>query len=354
MPDVAIVRTPGTTADGDELSLWALGIVLLRHRLLIAGLALLGGGLAFALARSKPLVYASTATFIPQASQTQMSGIAALAASQFGVTLPSSNAGNWGPSTYLELLRSRELLDPITRDTVVVAERGNRAIPVIELLEVKAPSEGLRVEAAAGRLRGMIVASESKTVGGVKVRVSTPWPSVSLWLTNRVLRGVNQFNIQTRKSQSVEEIQFVTAQAVEAERALGVAEYRLQSFLQGNREFSSPQLTFERDRLQRDVSLRRELQMSWLKSREDARVRAVRENPVITVFESPRLALHPESRHALLHAVLGIIVGGTIGVILAFLSHVLRAARRANGADARHFFDLMEQSKPRFLRRAAR
>jgi uncharacterized protein involved in exopolysaccharide biosynthesis len=354
MPDVAIVRSPGTAAEGDELSLWALAIVLLRHRVLIGVLALLGGVLAFVFARSKPMVYASSATFIPQATQSSMSGIAMLAASQFGVSMPSSNAGNWGPPTYLELLRSRELLDPIADDTVVVAERGNRAIPVLDLLQVKAPTQALRVEAAVGQLRGMIVASEAKTLGGVKLRISTPWPSVSLWLTNRVLRGVNQFNIQTRKSQSVEELQFVTAQAVEADRALAVAENRLQNFLQGNREFVSPQLTFERDRLQREVSLRRELQMSWLKNREDARVRAVRENPVITVFESPRLALHPESRHAVRSAVLGFIVGGTIAVLLAFLSHLLTAARRANGADARYFFDLMEQSKPRFLRRAAR
>jgi hypothetical protein len=354
MPEVAIVRSPGTAPEGDELSLWALGIVLLRRRVMIATLALLGGAVAFAMSRAKPVVYASTATFIPQATQTPMSGIAALAASQFGVSMPSTSAGNWGPPTYLELLRSRELLDPIVHDTVVVAERGNRAIPMMELLEVKGPSAALREEAAVGRLRGMIVASEAKTVGGVKVRVSTPWPSVSLWLANRVMRGVNQFNIQTRKSQSVEELQFVTAQAVEAERALGVAENRLQSFLQGNREFISPQLTFERDRLQREVGLRRELQLSWLKNREDARVRAVRENPVITVFESARLPLHPESRHAARNAVLGIIVGGTLAVMLAFLSHLLSTARRASGTDARHFFDLVEQSKPRFLRRAAR
>jgi uncharacterized protein involved in exopolysaccharide biosynthesis len=352
MPEVAIVRAPAVV-EGGELSVWALASVFLRHRILIAALAILGGIVAFTFALSQPRVYASSATFIPQSNPSALAGVA-LAASQLGISIPSGNAGSWGPPMYLELLRSRELLEPILRDTVVVAEMGNRAVPVAELLKVPAPTAALRTEASVARLRSMIVASDAKTLGGVKVRITSAWPSVSFWLTNRVVRGVNDFNIQTRKSQSVEELRFVTSQAVEAESALRAAESRLLGFLQSNRMTVSPQLTFERDRLQREVALRQDLQTSWLKSREDARIRAVRESPVITVFESPRVAASPEPRHAVRNAALGTIIGGTLAVLLALLWDLLGAARRSDDADARGFFDLVEQAKPRFLQRKAR
>ena len=352
MADVAIVRT-SSAGRREELSLWALAVVLLRHRILIGALAIAGGVIGYVVARAKPLSYSSSATFIPEANQSQVSGLA-LAASQFGITLPTGGNGTWGPPMYLELIRSRELLEPILDDTVVVRERGNVAIPIARLLPAKASTPAKEEEQRINLLRSMIAPSEAKTIGGVQVRVTTPWPSVSLWLTNRVVQAVNDFNIQTRKSQSIEELQFVTAQEEQAERALRAAENNLQSFLQSNRVFASPQLTFERDRLQREVDLRQELQTSWLKSREDARIRAVRETPVITVFEHPRLPLSPEPRYGALHAVLGFIVGGTLGILVALLVHVLGTARDSGDEDAQRFFALVEQSTPRFLRRVER
>jgi uncharacterized protein involved in exopolysaccharide biosynthesis len=239
----------------DELSLWALGSVLLRSRRLIVIVTILCGVAAFMWAHTRPLRFASVATFIPQAAEGGgLSGMAA-AASQFGFSLPVAR-GTWGPGMYLELLQSRELLEPMLQDTVVVAERGNRPMLVSDLFPVPAQTPGLEHEGRIRALSATINATEAKAVGGVRVQVTTPWPSVSYALANRVIQRVNDFNLQTRKSQSQEELKFATSQAVDAERALRDAESRLQDFLQANRSFTSPQLTFERDRLQRDVSMK--------------------------------------------------------------------------------------------------
>jgi uncharacterized protein involved in exopolysaccharide biosynthesis len=336
----------------EEISLLALGSVFLRHRMLIAAFALLGAVVAFLFAITGPKVYVSTVTFIPQASQQPTSGLA-LAASQLGIVVPSAN-GAWRPSMYIELLGSRELLEPIARDTLTVAEQRNRRFTVVDLLKIKAPNRGLQTEFAIKQLRSMIVPTEVKTLGGVRVKVATAWPSVSLALANRVVKGINDFNIKTRRSEAGEELRFVEEQAVEAESALRSAEDRLQAFLQSNRVIGSPELSFERDRLQRAVSLRQELQTSWLKSREDARIREVRDIPVITVFEAPRLPLLREPRKSAQKAILGGIVGGILGVLIAFISQMGAAARREHGEDARQFFDLVEEAKPKFLRKVAR
>jgi tyrosine-protein kinase Etk/Wzc len=201
-------------------------------------------------------------------------------------------------------------------------------------------------------LRGVVSAGEVKTLGAVRVDVTTKWPSVSLQLTERLVRGVNQFNQQTRKSQASAERQFVEAQAAEAERALRAAEDRLQEFLQRNREVSgSPQLAFERDRLQREVSLRQQVYTSLLQNREEARIREVRDLPVTTMIEEPKLPVVGEPRRTVMRIVLGGIAGALFAVVAAFVNFGLSIARKQPGDDVREFFALVESATPRYLRR---
>lgn len=342
--------TPAPVLQGsDQLSLLALGAVLLRRRWMIAGLAILGAVVSIAVALAAPRVYVASATFIPQASQ-PASGLS-LAASQFGITIPSSGGATWGPGTYIELLRSRELYEPMVRETLFVRPGSSSKVTIVELFNLQGDNEAVKADAAANILRGMVTPIEVKSIGGVRVKATSPSPEMALTIANRVVAGVNEFNLKTRKSQAAEELRFTQAQAVEAERLLRDAENRLQSFLQANRVIQSPQLTFERERLQREVMLRQELHMSYQKAREEARVRQVRETPVITVFETPRLPLYPEPRNLALKAVLGAIVGGTLAVLLAFAAHLFTRARDDSADDARQFFELLDSSKPKFMRR---
>jgi hypothetical protein len=256
---------------------------------------------------------------------------------------------------YVQLIQSRALLEPIALDTFVVAEEGGRQVTFIDLLQIKAPTRERAVTAAVGALNGMIAASEEKKIGGVTVSVKTKWPSVSLALANRLVQRINQFNLETRKSQAAAERQFVEAQAVESERALRDAEDRLQGFLQANRDIGgSPGLGFERDRLQREVLRRNQLYTSWLQSREEARIREIRDTPVITVIENPRLAFIGEPRKSVLKAILGGIAGALFGVLFAFLADALAGARRSEREDAQEFFQLVEKATPKVLKRKAR
>jgi uncharacterized protein involved in exopolysaccharide biosynthesis len=343
----------GSTADSEGLSLLGLANVVLRRRRLIISLGVAGVVLGLVLGLTSPRQYSAGATFIPQGSETSggNSGLA-MAASQFGIRLASGGGGTWGPPVYVELLRSRALLEPIARDTLVVAEEGGRRAAVADVLGIKGSTPREREEYTIRALQGITTAIEVKPLNAVRLTVISRWPSVSVALAERLVEGVNKFNLETRKSQAAAERQFVETQATEAGAALRDAEDQLQAFLQRNRDISgSPALAFERDRLQREVSRRQEVYTSLLQSREEAKIREVRELPVITLLERPTLPVVGEPRKTLLKALTGGIAAAVLGVAIAFIAHAMAGAKREPGDEAREFFELIDAARPRFLRR---
>jgi uncharacterized protein involved in exopolysaccharide biosynthesis len=351
MTDLSLDRE---TAPGDqEVSLLALASVFLRWRKLILVLAGAGAAIGLLTALLSARVYTSGATFFPQVSEANVSGLAA-AASQFGLRLPPSGGG-WGPPVYVELLKSRALLEPIARDTIVVAEQGGRRVALVELLKIKGRSQAMRLDRGVRALRSVVKPREARALGAVEFTVTTKWPSVSLAIAQRLVSGVNQFNLETRKSQASAERQFAQTQATEAEGALRVAEDRLQSFLQANRVIApSSEVSVQRDRLQREVVLRQQIYTTLLQNREEAKLREVRDTPVITVLEEPRLPPMADRRGTVKKAFLGGLLGGVMGILIAFLMHALIGARQAPTEEAREFFSLVDQATPRFLKRVRR
>jgi len=209
-------------------------------------------------------IWVSAATFIPQGSDAGASGIA-LAASQLG-----------------------------------------RRIAVLDLVRADAPSQAQRLDLAVRELSGFVVANEDKKIGTVRLTVKTKWPSVSLGLADRLLLGVKEFNLKTRKSQATSERQFVESRAGEAQLALRSAEDRLQVHVQQNRVIAnSPELVLQRDRLQREVQLRLQVFTSLLMNREEAKIREVRDTAVITVLEAPGLPVVGEARKSVQKGVFG-------------------------------------------------
>ena len=338
-------------ADSEEPSVLALANVVVRRRRLITTLGLLGAALGLTLGLTSTRVYQSNATFIAQGPDANASSGLAFAASQFGVRIPTTS-GAWGPPIYVELLQSRALLEPIALDTFIVAEKRGARAPVMELLGVKEANPAKRVEGAVLALKDMVIASEDRKLGAVTLSVRTAWPSVSLEIAERLVRGVNRFNLESRKSQAAAERQFAETQAGAAAAALRAAEDRLQSFLQRNRITSgSQQLSFELDRLRREVALRQQVYTSLVQGREEAKLREVRDTPVITILETPQLPVVGESRKSVLKAFLGGLAGVIFGVLIAFVARALAEAQRAPNGDVREFFQLLEEATPRFLRR---
>lgn len=305
----------------------SMAVALLRSRgklLMWFAVAGLVGGIATALII--PRKYVSQATFIPQSTETQGSGLE-LAASAFGVKLPNTGQ-TWGPPVYVELLRSRMLLEPLALDTMTLKEEGGRRATVMDLVKAPDVPQPQRIEKAVKKLRKIVLASEDKRLNAVVLTVRTKWPSVSQAMAEELVAGVNRFNLETRKSQASAERQFVERQAAEAQRALRFAEDSLQEFLQENRRTGSPRLTFQQDRLERSVSLQQSVLTSLLQKREEVRAREVRDVPVITILEYPKLPATPEPSRALMFGVIGLVAASVLGVIVGLVLEGMAMARR--------------------------
>lgn len=309
-------RTP---ADAGGL-LAAVGLIALHWRCIVLAslIGLVLGGLASVVPARR---YTASMTFIPQSSaEASASGSLALAASQLGLRMPTAG-GAWGPAVYTEVIISREILGPLARDSVQVAEQGGQWIPIADLLRVRGTDVAVRTQRTVKELRKIIAASEMKRLGAVKVTVTTRWPSVSFALTRRLLDDLNQFNLSTRQSQAKAERQFAETQSERARRELQAAEMRLERFLTENRTTGSPSLQNERERIQRDVTLKQQALIALLQGLEEARLREVRDTPVLSLIEAPEVPYLADARGIAQRSLLG----GFAALGLAILVMLVRA-----------------------------
>lgn len=321
-------------ADGpSDFSVIAAATVLLHARRRVAQWMLLGAVLAAALVLLRPRQYRTTVSFQPQGQDARQSGLASIAG-QFGVSIPG-NSNALSSDFYAALTRSRMILSSIAADSVPSPDEAGGSSAILDLLEVKDGDREERLEKGIKQIRKQTSVSVQKASGLVEVSVVTKWPTVSADIARRLLWGVNDFNVRSTQRQASAERLFIESRLDMARRDLRDAEDRLEEFLRENRQVeSSPALAFQRDRLQRAVGLRQDVFATLTQSHEEVRMREVRAIPVIMVVDSAVAAPLPESRQGLTMVVIGGMLFGTIGALLALGAH--RANKESSDDDLSH------------------
>lgn len=333
----------------DEVSLFALGTMLLRNRWRIMRWIIIGGVLAALSVVGQARVYEVRASFMPQGSDTERSALSGLAG-QFGVTIPTAPSSN-SAEFYSALLRSPVLLREVVSKPMTVAEEGNRRVMLADLFQIEGEDARFREELAVRRLRSMVNTSVDKTTNIVEFSVATQWPSVSHQIAASLVDGVNAFNQRSRQSQAAAERSFLEERLDVANAELRAAEDRLQRFMTANRRYGSPELAFERERLNREVGLRQQVVLVLYQSYEDAQLREVRNTPLITLIEAPRVPTMPEPRGRVSKVIIGMFVGAVLAVLVSFLGFVLRRRRREGNPEVEEFFNTLRGLKGDFRRR---
>lgn len=292
---------------------------LLRQWRWMVGGALALATLTTAYAGLRPARYTSTAAIIPQARKdaSSLSGLA----SQLGLALPMSEGGTQQPAFYVEALTSGEILRRVASLPLppkTFREPGQRTLT--DYYEGDERDKAVAVERTVLRMRKLIGVSLSAKTGIVYTSVTAPSPQLAQAINRALLAQVDSFNRANRRGQAGAERQFAEARVAEATAELRVAENRLENFLEVNRQYrNSPVLTFEQDRLARDVSTKQQLYTTLVQTYEQARVQEVRDTPVFSVLEAPTFPPRPDSRHFLRNGGVALLVGAMLGFLLGIV-----------------------------------
>jgi uncharacterized protein involved in exopolysaccharide biosynthesis len=317
---VEIPRTyePPPGAPASEPTLADVIDLIRRQRKLVMAVPLTLFLLVVVVSLVLPRVFEATALFMPQATDAKTSRLAGLAG-QFGIALPLGDAGQ-PLGFYVELLKSREILTAIVNDRYTFTAAGQtRSGTLMDLFRVSGKTEALRRDAALRQLKRAVEVTSDPASGLVKVVVRTRWAPLSQRIVQRLLELVSEFNLRRRQTQAAAEREFVGGRLNEARAELDTASERLESFLRRNREYrNAPVLTFQYDRLSREVVMRQQLYTSLAQAYDQARMDEVRDTPVITTVERPDLPANPVSRHLILKGLVALLVGGMLGIGLAF------------------------------------
>jgi uncharacterized protein involved in exopolysaccharide biosynthesis len=319
---IAIEPEPTVTTDGEGISVyWILAVLLRRRRLLLVA-ALVGAVVGLGVALVRPPSYTSSFSFLPQSTQDpNRAGLASIAG-QFGISLGNLGGASAPPQLYADLIVTREVLGPIAQGSIDVTDQRS-SVPLSTFLDIDKGPPALVLDNTVRALRKRVVSATvaSRTTGMVTVSARTRDPKASFELAQRLLDGLNRFNLVTRQSQAHAERVFAESRYADARTSLRVAEDALQQFLQTNRQYqNSPPLTFQRERLQRDVMLQQQLVTTLAQQYEDARIREVRDTPVITVIERAVMPVRPDPRLRGLLTVLGALVGVTAAALVVLLA----------------------------------
>lgn len=338
----------------EEIPLIVLVNVLLENARLVVGVPLVLFALVVVISLMMPRQYEAESEFMPEQTDPRAGGAAGLAL-QLGLDL--GGAGVQSLEFYTQLLETRELLTEVARTPFRVEGPGGDTVslPLVAVLDVdrEAPDGGLRE--TVDILRESITTETDRSSGIITMTTEAPTPGLAVQLNRRLLELLNDFNIEKRQTRAKLEREFVQRRMGESEDQLRSAESELQQFLEQNRQYqSSPQLLFEATRLERNVQLRQQLYTSTAQSYENARVAEIRENPVLTVVDAPEGSAEPAGRGILTRGLAALVLGGLVGVGLAFGRAYSRRQRRRNPEEYSRFDHLRQGAVSRLVSRPPR
>ncbi|MBA3659781.1 MAG: hypothetical protein H0W67_09305 [Gemmatimonadales bacterium] len=310
-------RESGGDEGEEEISYLGLLNAVLRARRLVFGMAVASALIVVGISLFLPRSYTADSSFMPQ-SRKQGSGLSGLAA-QFGLAVPAMTEGGQSPAFYADLLESHAILGQVVDTRFEYrSDTGTVQGTLIDLYRSKGETPALRRDAAIRRLEGDLSTSTVQKTGVVELSVMARHPALAVQISQRLLDLLNRFNLQTRQSQAAAERRFTEARLGGVRRDLRAAEDRAQAFLQRNRDYrNSPELTFQQDRLQREVSMQQELFTTLAQAFEQAKIEEVRDTPVITLVQQPELPVRPDRRGIVAKGIMAGVLGGLLGIAIA-------------------------------------
>jgi uncharacterized protein involved in exopolysaccharide biosynthesis len=295
------------------------------------------------------MTYTAESVLRPQSQSNENNRLSGLAAT-FGVSLSSVAIGD--PLRFqASVLQSRSVLEPVVLAQYEVANapgsrdstRGN----LLDLLDIKGRSPNDRTLHGIDQLKLLMWVQVDPTSGLITLRVTTPWPALSLAVNKRLIEGLNTSNRERQQAAAESQAKFSGDRLAVEHTALDSAEDAQERFLRDNREYrNSPSLVLQFGRLQRRIDLLQQVVVSLAQSYEQSRIDAARDTPFITIIDSPEGSIKQAS-----HPVRDGVVWALSAFFLLFLTLLARdAVERAMSSRSEVVVAMMAELRSLFRR----
>jgi uncharacterized protein involved in exopolysaccharide biosynthesis len=265
-------------------------------------------------------IYAASASFVPEnpVESRLPSGLTGLA-SQFGVNLGAEASRS--PAFYADLLRSRQILGDVLAAKVAGQQAGD-STTIYDLYRITSVTPERRLDDGVEALRNRITVAVDQRTNVVRVSVEAPNPIAARDVLQLLLDRLADFNVHTRQSTAGERRKFIEGRVAAAEQDLRTAEEALRAFYERNRQWqSSPQLRFQEQELNRQVTVQQEVYLTLRREYEAARIEEVNNTPVLTLIDHPSV---PGLRIRPRRTITVILVSFIAGLLAAMLAILLQ------------------------------
>jgi uncharacterized protein involved in exopolysaccharide biosynthesis len=331
-----LTDAPRSTNAVGEVGLLELAGYVLRRWKLIAAVPLVLATVTALIVLLLPPVFTASTAFMPEVSgQNRLpSGLAGIAG-QFGISLGAD--GQQSAQFYASVLRSPEIMNRVLVDRFVDPRPGARSdsATLLELLEIEGDSLAEQLHSGRKAMQGRMSTSIDHQTNIVTLSIQSEYPLLASVVANRFIAFLHEFNATARQSQARERRRFTESRLTEARRELLDSESAVMRFYERNRTWQqSPQLTFEHERLQRQVRITQEVTLTLQREYEAARIAEVNDTPVLTVLypaTPPQEKTGPRRR---LMVMLMFVVGGFLGVMAALATEYTRSVASSNPGHA--------------------
>ena len=267
----------------------------------------------------KPLYQSSSTILLPE-NVSGVGGIAGLA-SQFGVNVPSGTQIDLSsPSLFPELINSRTFAERIM-DRPFYSEVYDRELPLMAIFTYGdgAPEFGRDtvVQQAMNVFLGMVKFENQGSFSILTIEAGKPHFARDL---NKVVLDELQALNRYFKSQHVnEKIGFIEDRIESVDDDLKYSEQILKSFMEQNRQISSPALQLEQERLMRDVEIQKGIYLTLKQQLELAKIEEVQETSIVQVLDEPQVPLGPSNKNVRISVLLAVALGLGLGILLGFI-----------------------------------
>ena len=336
MPLATLQPSAGVSVEPDRddlLMLRLLSPLFLQWRKILAttfGIV----GLATAVTLVWPRSYTATESFVPQAPQGSegvggaLSSLAGLAG-QFGISIGSGGEGT--PDFFAALLTSREIMTDVLQEHFVDPDDSSAHPTLLTILDAGGSTPARRLGEGLRYLGKHLDVDVDHNAGVVTLSITLHSPVLAAQVASRLVAIVDSFSLDRLQAASHAERMFSEGRLAQAKGELSNAEDSLLRFLTANRRYAdSPLLSFENDRLQRQVQLRLDVLLTLQHEYEQARIEEVRNTPVLTIVDHAVPPDKKSSPHLLLNALVAMILGATIAIVRAYWRTASDQARANN------------------------